>query len=237
MEIAEIVLAYIRTLTWPAVTVTLIYLLRDHLTGLVDRIRVISTPAGELEFAADVNQLHEAVVEAADEDDHAGTGSDAAHGGDAQRPSAFDALRDVAVTAPEAAIMAAWRRVELRLSEAQQIVGDSTPYGGEPSYRVFPITPRRWAERLVAAGLDADVADLIAELVALRNRAAHSIDISGISAIEYVESCAVVWVLLGRFMAARQEANPPAHRPDSAVPEQGGVRSRGNRRETSGSDG
>ncbi|MEU6672141.1 hypothetical protein [Streptomyces sp. NPDC046727] len=204
METAKIVLAYVEALTWPVMIVMLVYLLRTHLAGLIGRLSVISTPAGDLEFAADVNQVHNAVVEAVGGSDSASRTpgilrSQVRHG--AQDLGAFDALRDVAASAPDAAIMAAWRRVELRLSEAHCLVR-GTSWENERTHRVFPITPRRWAEDLVATGLDADVAEIIAELVSLRNRAAHSPDVSGISALEYVESCAVVWALLGRFMAA-----------------------------------
>ncbi|MFH8656774.1 hypothetical protein [Streptomyces afghaniensis] len=215
METAKIVLAYVEALAWPVMIVILVYLLRTHLVGLIGRLSVISTPAGDLEFAADVNQVHNAAVEAVSESDSTSpipdhSRSDVRHGG--QELDAFDALRDVAASAPDAAIMAAWRRVELRLSEAHRLVR-GTSWNNEHTHRVFPITPRRWAEDLVAADLDTDVAEIIAELVALRNRAAHSPDVSGISALEYVESCAAVWALLGRFIAAQE------HSGESLIPQ------------------
>jgi hypothetical protein len=203
VRVAEIVLEYLKGLAWPVVAIVLIFLLRDHLGGLVGRIQTISTPAGGLEFAADVNQLHSAAVEAAD-NSMIGRYRSSATSSQAE-PSAstgidaFEALRDVSATAPEAAILAAWRLVELRLVEAQELVS-GRHLTTERGSRVFPITPRRWTESLVACGLDIDVADLIHDLVTLRNRAAHSVDISGISAMEYVESSAAVWVLLSRFM-------------------------------------
>ncbi|MGV9251369.1 hypothetical protein [Streptomyces sp. NPDC003697] len=205
METAKIVLAYVEALTWPVMVVGLVYLLRTHLAGLIGRLSMISTPAGDLEFAADVNQVHNAVVEAVSEQNSSQNPGDSRSGVryDGQDLGAFDALRDVAASAPDAAIMAAWRRVELRLSEAHCLVR-GTSWNNVAARRVFPITPRRWTEDLVAAGLDADVAEIIAELVSLRNRAAHSHDVSGISALEYVESCAVVWALLGRFMAGHE---------------------------------
>jgi hypothetical protein len=225
VRVAEIVLEYLKGLAWPAVAGVLIFLLRDHLGGLVGRIQTISTPAGGLEFAADVNQLHSAAVEAADNEGIVRRrnvpGNSSAAGPESAGIGAFEALRDVAATAPEAAILAAWRLAELRLVEAQGLV-DGHQHRPERGSRIFPITPRRWTERLVACGLDADVADLIHDLVTLRNRAAHSVDISGISAMEYVESCAAVWVLLGRFMSGiapemympRQTAAPA---PDDGV--------------------
>ncbi|MFJ2954296.1 hypothetical protein [Streptomyces sp. NPDC087270] len=203
VTVAAIVLEYLKALAWPAVALVLIFLLRDHLGGLVERIQTISTPAGGLEFAADVNQLHSAAVEAAANDvivrRRSGPDSPSVAPSESTSLGAFEALRDVAETAAEAAILAAWRLVELQLVEAQSLVGGHHP-APEHGSRVFPITPRRWTESLVACGLDTDVADLIHDLVTLRNRAAHSVDISGISAMEYVESCAAVWVLLGRFM-------------------------------------
>jgi hypothetical protein len=226
VEIAKIVLAYVEVLTWPVMAVILVYLLRAHLAGLIRRLSLISTPAGDLEFAADVNQVHSAAVEAVGgsiagpsqlrgvyQSDTQGSGQD---------PGIFDALRDVVASAPDAAIMAAWRRVELRLFEAHCLVQGISPSTGRP-LRVFPITPRRWAEDLVTAGMDADVSEIIAELVNLRNRAAHSPDVSGISALEYVESCAVVWTLLGRFMATYglNSGSMPHQRTTSAADEAG----------------
>jgi hypothetical protein len=225
VRVAEIVLEYLKGLAWPVVAVVLIFLLRDHLGGLVGRIQTISTPAGGLEFAADVNQLHSAAVEAADSNviTLQGSGADSsptAYSADTGI-GAFEALRDVSATAPEAAILAAWRLVELRLVEAQGLVSGQHP-ATERGSRVFPITPRRWTESLVTCGLDVDVADLIHDLVTLRNRAAHSVDISGISAMEYVESSAAVWVLLGRFMTGiSPETSMPRQTPGESFTHSG----------------
>lgn len=144
VRVAEIVLEYLKGLAWPAVALVLIFLLRNHLGGLVGRIQTISTPAGDLAFAAEVNQLHSAAVEAADNDviarQHSGPGSPLAAPSENVGTGAFEALRDVAATAPEAAILAAWRLVELRLVEAQGLVGGHHP-APERASRVFPITP------------------------------------------------------------------------------------------------
>ncbi|MFC9105547.1 hypothetical protein ACFT08_31810 [Streptomyces rochei] len=201
MEIAKLVLEYLKVVLWPLITIVGAYILREHLANLFGRIQAISTPAGDLEFAADVNHLHDAALEAA-VDTEADTDA-LSHPPSRSEPpdghEAFAVLREVAETAPEAAIMAAWRRVELRLAEAHAVV-EGAPAGTLQARRVFPVTPRRWIARIVAAGLDEDIADIVSELITLRNRAAHSADISGISALEYVESCAVVWTLLSRFL-------------------------------------
>lgn len=81
---------------------------------------------------------------------------------------------------------------------------------------MFPVTPRRWIDQIVAAGLDGDIADIVSELITLRNRAAHSPDISGISALEYVESCAVVWGLLGRFLDSYRKTSMLPREPSGA---------------------
>ncbi|TXL88093.1 hypothetical protein [Streptomyces sp. IB2014 016-6] len=201
MEIAKIVLEYLKVVIWPSIVIVGGYAMREHLATLFGRIQAISTPAGDLEFAADVNHLHDAALEAAvDTEAEAATLTHPlSHSEPPDAQEAFVVLREVAETAPEAAIMAAWRRVELRLAEAHAVV-EGAPTGTQQARRVFPVTPRRWIDQIVAAGLDADIADIVSELITLRNRAAHSADISGISALEYVESCAVVWELLGRFL-------------------------------------
>ncbi|MEU8447070.1 hypothetical protein ACFY72_04750 [Streptomyces globisporus] len=217
MEIAKIVLEYLKVLIWPFTAMLGGYAMRRHLAGLFRRIQAISTPAGDLEFAADVNHLHdaalEAVVDAEGEADVLDPPPSRAAPPDGLE--AFAVLREVAETAPEAAIMAAWRRVELRLAEAHAVV-EGTPSTTQQARRVFPVTPRRWIDQIVAAGLDGDIADIVSELITLRNRAAHSPDISGISALEYVESCAVVWGLLGRFLDSYRKTSMLPREPSGA---------------------
>ncbi|MFC9701031.1 hypothetical protein ACFTWD_10100 [Streptomyces sp. NPDC056943] len=51
MEIAELVLKYLETLVWPAVTVGLVWSLRSHIGSAFGRMTRLETPAGAIEFA------------------------------------------------------------------------------------------------------------------------------------------------------------------------------------------
>ncbi|MFI0780626.1 hypothetical protein [Streptomyces sp. NPDC021212] len=65
MEIAELVLKYIETLVWPAVTVGLVWGLRGHIREAFTRMTRLETPAGAIEFetqAREVLSLAEEVV-------------------------------------------------------------------------------------------------------------------------------------------------------------------------------
>ncbi|MGR3937860.1 hypothetical protein [Streptomyces sp. BRA346] len=50
MEIAELVLKYIEALVWPAVTVGLVWGLRNHIRDAFGRMTRLETPAGAIEF-------------------------------------------------------------------------------------------------------------------------------------------------------------------------------------------
>ncbi|MDQ0796193.1 hypothetical protein [Streptomyces sp. B1I3] len=59
MEIAELVLKYVEALAWPLVTLVLVYGLRAHIRGAFGRLTRLETPAGSLEFAAEVRELRD----------------------------------------------------------------------------------------------------------------------------------------------------------------------------------
>ncbi|MEU5087777.1 hypothetical protein [Streptomyces sp. NPDC021356] len=61
MEIAELVLKYLQTLAWPAVAFGALWSLRVQLRAAVARMTRVETPAGSIEFAAEVRDvLHQA---------------------------------------------------------------------------------------------------------------------------------------------------------------------------------
>ncbi|MFF7097285.1 hypothetical protein ACFY9A_33525 [Streptomyces rubradiris] len=57
MEIAELVLEYVQALVWPLITLTLVYVLRAHLTAAFARMTRVETPAGSIEFAVEARDV------------------------------------------------------------------------------------------------------------------------------------------------------------------------------------
>ncbi|WP_063735237.1 hypothetical protein [Streptomyces sp. RTd22] len=57
MEIAELVLKYIEALVWPAVTVGLVWGLRNHIRDAFGRMTRLETPAGAIEFETQARQV------------------------------------------------------------------------------------------------------------------------------------------------------------------------------------
>ncbi|MEU1806320.1 hypothetical protein [Streptomyces sp. NPDC019937] len=65
MEIAELVLKYIEALVWPLVTVGLVWGLRSHIREAFSRMIRLETPAGAIEFEAQVRDVLTRAEEAA----------------------------------------------------------------------------------------------------------------------------------------------------------------------------
>ncbi|RNG21238.1 hypothetical protein [Streptomyces botrytidirepellens] len=65
MEIAELVLKYIEALVWPAVTVGLVWGLRNHIRDAFARMTRLETPAGAIEFETQARQVLSQAEEAA----------------------------------------------------------------------------------------------------------------------------------------------------------------------------
>ncbi|WP_436960403.1 hypothetical protein [Streptomyces sp. SudanB182_2057] len=57
MEIAELILKYVQALVWPLITLTLVYVLRAHLTAAFARMTRVETPAGSIEFAVEARDV------------------------------------------------------------------------------------------------------------------------------------------------------------------------------------
>lgn len=68
VDIAELVLKYLRTLAWPAVAFGAIWTLRTQLRAAVARVTRVETLAGSIEFAAEVREVLNQAESAADAD-------------------------------------------------------------------------------------------------------------------------------------------------------------------------
>ncbi|MFD9422311.1 MULTISPECIES: hypothetical protein [unclassified Streptomyces] len=66
MEIAKLVLEYVKALVWPLVTITLVWGLRSHIHEAMRRMIRLDTVAGAIEFAEDARTVREQVEELAD---------------------------------------------------------------------------------------------------------------------------------------------------------------------------
>ncbi|NJP75639.1 hypothetical protein HCJ99_33705, partial [Streptomyces sp. C1-2] len=66
MEVAELVLKYVRVLVWPVVTLVLVWSLRAQLRAALTRMTRVETPAGAIEFAAEAREVLDQAQGAAD---------------------------------------------------------------------------------------------------------------------------------------------------------------------------
>lgn len=66
VEVAELVLKYVRVLVWPVVTLVLVWSLRAQLRAALTRMTRVETPAGAIEFAAEAREVLDQAQGAAD---------------------------------------------------------------------------------------------------------------------------------------------------------------------------
>ncbi|MFJ7149391.1 hypothetical protein ACIQVT_14490 [Streptomyces sp. NPDC100445] len=109
----------------------------------------------------------------------------------------MDALRSMAREHPEAAIMAAYREVDMRMESLVRKVIRAARARGETVER--PRMPRSQLMFLVASGLPADVADVITGLSRLRNEVTHGGSVQSSAAIDYISACAAALNLLSLY--------------------------------------
>ncbi|MFJ6797541.1 hypothetical protein [Streptomyces sp. NPDC091268] len=190
MDVARLVLDYLKVLVWPATTVALVYGFRGQFRDLIHRIRMLSGPGIDAEFSERVLEASEGVEVAvlshppgeaaapqlpgsgADEmpdvpaepvSEQAPPGRVRGHfvrGHYRMVPSEGDALLALAESHPDAAVVAAFIGVETALRRLEAAA---------------PAAARRLpTRRLVEAlALPQDIRDSIVEMSQLRNRAAH----------------------------------------------------------------
>ncbi|MFD6855563.1 hypothetical protein, partial [Streptomyces diastaticus] len=180
-------------LVWPGLMLFTLLRYRRNVAGLIDRTRAFSTPAGSLEFAEEVRELRETVESHEGERDQGSPEGEPAAAAQAQADrTAYDIYRDIATTAPEAAVMGAWLHVEKKLKDAaDRLYADE---GGANALSVSTSGIRTLNTRMLLRGLERkgwekEWVEIANDLRRVRNHAAHQTSISPVTAREYVESC------------------------------------------------
>lgn len=199
VEIAKLVLDYIKVAIWPSVALFVLLKYRVSISGLIARTRSLSTPAGSLEFAEEVRALRESVEAQEGQPGEAGATPQSR----ADR-SVFDTFREIALVAPEAAVMGAWLHVDRTLLAAvDQLYADQGGWRSlmsnvRVSYR--PPFPIELARALEQKGWGSEWVRLVDDLRRVRNDAAHQTAISPVTAREFVESCEAMVLAIDRFV-------------------------------------
>ncbi|MFJ1769804.1 hypothetical protein ACIOFQ_06215 [[Kitasatospora] papulosa] len=187
MDVARLVLDYLKVLIWPATTLAVVYGFRGQFKELIRRIRMLSGPGIDAEFSEQVLEASEGAEVAvlshspsdAPEDPEQ---SDPSAGGAANPPAEetadqsrhhvvrghlrtamgeHGALFLLADSHPDAAVVAAFIGVESELRRLEETE--------------LPTRQRRLPTRSLAEALPLppDIRDSIVEMSKLRNRAAH----------------------------------------------------------------
>ncbi|MEU6081009.1 hypothetical protein [Streptomyces sp. NPDC047108] len=135
-------------------------------------------------------------------------------------PVVFATLRTLSDDSPGAAVLAAWRVVELRMLDTMDELARTTGRG--PSLRAemsarANLATRRVIAFLSDAGLSPNAADLLTSLRAARNRISHSPDVDSVTteaAYDFVDSCEIAVREIQSLLLARtpdratQPSNP-----------------------------
>ncbi|WP_338906607.1 hypothetical protein [Streptomyces nigra] len=192
MEVARLVLDYLKVFIWPATTLAIVYGFRSQLSDLMRRVKALSAPGIDAEFSGEIidastdaevavlnNELSEAAVPAPQDSREEPT--EAAHVRiRTERVDHEDLLLSYARTQPESAAVAAWWHVEAELRRLEELELGTSEQGPRPITRLL--------DRL---DLPQNIKISILELSKVRNRAAHRmpLNLSPEAAHAYVRSC------------------------------------------------
>lgn len=181
MDWKQFFASVISSVAWPAIVGLLLYLLRDKLTGLVDRVIEVNLPGG---VKASFKQNLEVGGEIADGIPHA---ADASTPPEMIKEIAF--FNKIAGDSPPGAVILAFIEVEKRLQKVAVKLGK--PYWSDQ---------RKLMRELVDRNLiDPKTVQLFISLKNARNSAAHAnggVDLSAAQATEYIRQAGVLAVLL-----------------------------------------
>lgn len=166
----EFLASLVDSLAWPASLLVLVFLVRDELKKLIPALENLRYKGFEVEFGRKVAELEEQ-AEAAD------LPPSESYLGDDQE----SVVARLVPISPRAAVMEAWREVEMAMRGAarRHDIGLSQQLG-----------VRLMAEELSKAGvLSPSTVDLLSDLRALRNEAAHAkeVDLAPGDAWEYAQ--------------------------------------------------
>ncbi|MFF0592403.1 hypothetical protein [Streptomyces antibioticus] len=198
MEIAKLVLDFVKVLIWPALVCVIVILFKDQIVELAGRLTSLSAPGVDAQFSDKVEKESSEALEAARSGGEAPEepGRPAArHEVDVvRRRVTVDPLVSLAYSDPVAGMLAAWRPVELELYD----IGSADPRDRSvPLRRVIDSIP----------DLPIDIRESLHKLRNLRNEAAHAgrdRTPSPEAAVEYVEGCHAMLEWLTSYRRGRE---------------------------------
>jgi hypothetical protein len=208
MEVAELVLRYVDVLAWPTVVLALGWLLRRQLRGAFARLTRLETPAGSLEFEAELREVREHVervtdsrreespeVSPADGSPDAGGPLGAIEGAaletltrgfltkvrEPYRTGFLQAMKEI--RSPVLAVWLAW-------STTMEAVQQTTAGYRDRDLRIYRVKAQEpLAAALEAATLDSDLVESFTTLDALQKEA-RRVNVSEQAALDFLVSCA-----------------------------------------------
>lgn len=187
VEIAELVLKYVEALTWPLVTVGLVWGLRRHVQAAFTRMTRLETPAGAIEFTSDARDVRFEAEELATTPGEADEPSTSAEEQES-RFGVFQEAWDTAETSPIGALITAWLTLDA-ICNGILVELDAMPTVGPA--RMVPTHKK--IEALAGAGLSPRAVSVFHDLRQLRNRALHGVDVvTSVAAKDFVESARYV---------------------------------------------
>ncbi|MFE7397601.1 hypothetical protein [Streptomyces sp. NPDC057557] len=199
MEIAELVLEYVKTLVWPVVTVALVWGLRTHIQYAFTRMTRLETPAGAIEFEADAREVRQNAEELSTtpaSDDPASQGSDEPNPrqespqvpnprNDNQGFGIYESARLTAIRSPALAVIRSWDFLQEDLTHALNQRRIPAPPDGA-RWHPWDIS---W-EHLHRLGLEPGAVAVYMSLKDLWDRAAHTLTlVTSEAANNFIASC------------------------------------------------
>ncbi|NIL52712.1 hypothetical protein HBK87_19410 [Streptomyces sp. 2BBP-J2] len=196
MEIARLVLDYLKVLVWPFVVLLIAHRFAGEIRGLLRRIRNLSAAGVDAEFSEVVEGAGAGAEAAARQtpplEDGSRTDDQAPRPAGAAHATVTSPLADMAFVSPEGAIMAAWRLVEAKLITMV------------PGYEVPRQRGRLFAYMIRSDEIfPRDISRALHELRNVRNEVTHVTaegrTVSPRSAADYVEGCESMVRWLGEY--------------------------------------
>jgi hypothetical protein len=130
MEVARLVLDYLKVFVWPATTLSIVYGFRGQLSDLIRRVKLLSAPGIDAEFSAEVIEASEEaeavlITNRPTTDNVPDRPGDATSGrinaqAQMQVAEPYDMLLSYADLQPEAAVVAAWWPVQAEIRRLEQ---------------------------------------------------------------------------------------------------------------------
>ncbi|MEU1800122.1 hypothetical protein [Streptomyces sp. NPDC019937] len=191
MEIAKLVLEFLKVLVWPAVTLFVLVFFRAETRDLFQRLRSLRGGIAEAEFA-------EQAAQAREESELAVAG--AAPSTDVVLPFR-DELLSAARSKPEGAVRQAWQTLERQLEDVVFALGLKRRARGH----IGPLNVDYVASRLVALGLPQSAGSALVDLRRARAQI-YELGASSEGARDFIEACNNIYRQVAEFLASQEKA-------------------------------